>query len=136
MTQLELARKEWEDNTAPATKIRVVGKYHKREFKHEFRQYGLALAWLKWDDGLVEIAKIETLQAGKGETKRLLAFMKSIADKHKVRIFGRVAVYEPDPPTPQGTLLSQDQLEDWYGRQGFRLERNQCGVFLWYPDAA
>ena len=84
MTQMELVRKEWEDSTVPATKIHVVGKYRKREFRHEFRKYGQALAWLKWDDEIIEIAKIETLQPGQGETKRLLNFLKSIADKHKV----------------------------------------------------
>ena len=87
MTQLELARKKWEESTIIVLKTHIVGKYHKREF----RQYGQALSWLERHGDQIEIKKLETLRAGNGEATRLLNFLKAIVQRYGLRIFGGVS---------------------------------------------
>ena len=86
MTPLQLAREEWERNTTQHTKLHPVGRGIIHE--HEFRQYGQAMAWLKWDGDCIEIGKFETLHLGQGAASRLIEFLKSLADKYEVQIFG------------------------------------------------
>jgi S1-C subfamily serine protease len=46
MTPLQLARKEWEDNTTTHPKKHLIGK---KTYTQEFRKFGEAIAWLEWD---------------------------------------------------------------------------------------
>jgi len=121
MTPLQLAKEEWERNTSPHTKLHPVGRGVIHE--HEFRQYGQAIAWLKWDGDCIEIAKFETLQHGQGAATKLIEFLKCLADKYKVGIFGHATAYPPDPPIPEGELFSQEQLEAFYRKHGFKLRK-------------
>jgi len=121
MTQLQLAQKEWESNSIPNTKLHPIGRGVIHE--HEFRRYGQAIAWLKWDGDCIEIAKFETLCPGRGAAAKLVEFLKSLADKYKVTLFGHATAYQPDEPFPQGQLLSQKELEDFYRKHGFRLRK-------------
>src|SRR5712671_155522 len=120
MTPLQLARQEWEQQTTPCPKIHYIGK---KPFTEDFRQYGQAIAWLGWESEYIEITKIEALQAGQGAAKQLIEFLKILSDKYHIRLFGNAVIYPPDPPVPFGTLLSQEQLEDWYSKLGFRLRK-------------
>lgn len=133
MTQLQHAQKYWEDNTEPFPKDHYIGK---KVYIHDFRQYGQAIAWLEWDEEYMEIKKIESLSLGKGASSRLLCFLKTISDKYHVRLFGNAIVYRPDPPFPEGELLTQEQLESWYIRHGFvhRKIANTGVTAIWYPD--
>ena len=120
--------------TTPCTKTHYIGKTPHRD---EFRQYGQAIAWLEWEDDHILISKIEAvLQAGQGAAKQLIEFLKSLADKYHVRLFGLAKVYPPDPPVPAGDLLNQAQLEDWWVRRGLQLRRihGTDKSEIWYPD--
>jgi hypothetical protein len=133
MTPLQQAREEWEQNTVACPKIHYIGK---NPYQHEFRQYGKAIAWLEWDDEFIEIKKIETLQQGQGAATKLVEFLKTLADKYHVRLFGNAVIYPPDPPAPEGHLFTQAQLESWYGKHGFILRkiRNTGITAIWYPN--
>jgi hypothetical protein len=133
VTPLEIARQEWEQHTTACPKVHYIGK---KPFTHEFRQYGQAIAWLQWESGFIEITKIEALQTGQGAATRLMHFLKSLADKYHVRLFGNAVVYPPDPSVPVGTLLSQQQLEKWYRNLGFKLRKisGTSITAIWYPD--
>jgi hypothetical protein len=121
MTPLQLAQEEWEQNTTPHAKLHRVGKQTVHE--HEFRKYGQAIAWLKWDGDCIEIAKFETLQPSQGNASKLIEFLKNLSNKYKVRIFGHATAYLPDPPIPKGELISQKELEEFYSRHGFKLRK-------------
>lgn len=132
MTSLELAWKEWQEHTTPYPKDQIIGRH---VFVDEFRRYGQALAWLKPGPDYILISKIEALQTRRGEAKRLLEFLKSLSDRYKIRLFARALAYIPDPPLPSGPLLSQRQLEDWYGRLGFEIRPiNKHVAEIGYPD--
>jgi hypothetical protein len=132
----EQARKEWEDNTESAPKTVTRGKYKKRTDVHPFRRFGEALAWLDWNDDIIEIKKLETLNPENGGPTKLLKFLQSIADKHGLQIFAGINAYLPDRPAPEGKLPTQKELEKWYGRRGFQIKPNRCGGALgWYPRA-
>lgn len=133
MRPLELAWQEWERQTEPYPKTHYIGK---KPFIDEFRRYGDAIAWLEIGDDCITITKIEALKTGKGAARRLVEFLKSLADKYRVRLFGNAVVYPPDVPTPVGPLLSQQELEAWYAKMGFKL-RKIAGTTItgiWYPD--
>ena len=135
MTPLQLAQKEWEDKTIPHPKNHLVGK---KIHIHEFRKFGEAIAWLQWDGKYIVISKFEKLPgAARGAGTRLVRFLISLADKYQLRIFGNLRCYEPDPPIPCGSLMTQDVLESWYKKQGFKINKNaKSGVIeLWYPSA-
>jgi hypothetical protein len=133
MKPLELAWQEWERQTTPYPKVHYIGKTLTID---EFRRYGDGIAWLEQHRDYIVITKIEALQTGQKAAKRLVEFLKSLADKYSVRLFGNAGVYPPDPPVPVGTLLTQQQLEDWYRKLGFQLRKiGESGVTaIWYPD--
>jgi len=134
---LDQARKEWEDNTESAPKKVTQGTYKKWTVVQPFRRFGEALAWLDWNDDIIEIKKLETLNPGIGGPTKLLKFLQSIADKHGLRISAWIVAYSPDQPALEGKLRTQKGLEEWYRRRGFQIERNPCGgAFGWYPTAA
>ena len=118
MTLLQCARQEWEDHTTPHPKNHPVGK---KIHVHEFRKYGQAIAWLEWGGDYIEITKLETLQPYGGGPARLVEFLKTLADKYQVQLQGRVRAYRPDPPIPEGHLLTKAQLESFYEKHGFQL---------------
>jgi hypothetical protein len=132
MTSLELAWREWLENTTPYPKNELIGRHL---FIDEFRRYGQALAWLKPGLDYILISKIEALQTRRGEAKRLIEFLKTLSDKYAIRLFARALAYIPDPPLPSGPLLSQRELEDWYGRLGFEIRPlNKNVAEIGYPD--
>jgi hypothetical protein len=132
MSSLSAARAEWE---AATTRYPLRHKQSYGETVEEpFRRYGDAIAWLEWEDYCV-ISKIETLRSRSGATTALLSFVKVLATKHCFRIFGNPVVYEPTCPQAAVRPLSQEELNDWYSRQGFIVGRSERGVpYLWYPD--
>ena len=134
MNPLQLAMKEWEDKTTPQHKERKGGKKIRIQ---EFRKYGEAIAWLELDSKHIEIKKIEKLSCkGRGAGTALIEFLKSLADKYQVRLFGGVVAYDLEPPISNCPTLSQAQLEDWYQKRGFQLRRipDSDIVLIWYPD--
>jgi hypothetical protein len=138
MTPLQRAREEWEANTTSHPKKHSISKFRPAFHIHEFRKFGQAIAWLKWDGDYIEITKFEKLPgAGRQAGTPLVEFLKSVADKYQIRLFGNATIYQPDPPIPEGPLLSQDQLEIWYKKHGFQLYKSiKSGIVeLWYPNA-
>lgn len=136
MASLQRAREEWEANTTPLPKQHRVSGFRMAFRTHEFRQFGQAIAWLEWDGKYGDLKKLEKLPGAKrGAGTLLLQFLKSLADKHQIRLFGNATVHEPDPPIPDGPLLSQEQLESWYKKHGFQLCRTVRSdiVEIWYP---
>jgi hypothetical protein len=123
MTPLQRARDEWEANTTPHPKIhRIISEYREEEFhKHEFRQFGQAIALLDWDEDRIVITKFETLQPGGSGATRLIEFLKTLADKYQIPLWGHARKYDPDPPTPKGHLLTKDELDIFYKKRGFEL---------------
>ncbi len=133
-TPLQQARREWEEKTVACPKTHYIGR---TPYQEDFRRFGAAIAWLEWDDDFIQIAKIETLQPGQGAATNLIEFLKTLADKYYVRLFGNAVVYPPDAPAPEGNLFSQAQLECWYKKHGFQLRKiGDTGLTaIWYPDA-
>jgi hypothetical protein len=119
-TQLQQAQQEWETNTTPCPKNHPVGK---KNHIHEFRQFDKAIAWLNWTGDCIEIVKFETLQPGQGGPTHLINFLKSLADKYQVRLWGHARIYKPDEPVPMGHLLTKEQLEEFYKKRGFLLRK-------------
>jgi len=140
MTPLQRAREEWEANTTPHPKKHPLSEFRPVFHTQEFRQFGQAIAWLEWDGKYIEIKKIEKLPcAGKGAGTPLVEFLKLLAEKYQVRIFGKPIRYDPDPPVPCGPLLTQNQLGNWYEKHGFHLCKIlesgiPISVEMWYPD--
>lgn len=133
MSSLSAAQAEWEAATIPYPLP------HKQSYgeivEEPFRRYGGAIAWLDWDEYCI-IKKIETLRPRTGATTSLLSFLKTLAAKHRVRIYGNPVVYEPTCPQAAASPLSQEELNAWYSKHGFLVGRSSEGVpYLWYPDA-
>ena len=136
-TPLQQAQQEWEDNTTHHPKEHFY-ENGKKQGTDPFRKYGHAIAWLEWDSKSIVIKKIEKLPcAGRGAASSLINFLKSLADKYQIRIWGNPIRYDPDPPVPCGPLLTQDQLEAWYEKHGFQIRKIQNFGFpiMGYPDA-
>jgi len=139
MTAIQAAKTEWEQNSEPRF---VPRRGRKIEWTEEFRQYGLAKAWLEWDDGLgiVQITKIEASSQGHGEGTRLVEFLKVLADKYHITLFGTAVYYDPNsttpnecPPSPEW-VAKQERLVEWYRRCGFQIKESEnCPPEVWYP---
>lgn len=100
-----------------------------------FRRFGDSIAWLDWCEWCV-IKKIETLKPMTGATTRLLELLKSIANRHRIRITGNPTTYEPSCPLATPYRLTQTQLELWYQKRGFLVRKGTHNfLHLWYPDA-
>ena len=124
------AREVWELNTEPAPRERRQGK---RDLIDEFRQFGNAIAILKWID-VCEISKIETLRPHEGAATALLEFLILLADQNQITLFGNATAYHPDDQIPGLAVLTQEQLEKWYEKHGFHLYTGKNGVVeIWYP---
>ena len=124
MTPLKQAQQEWEANTTPHPKthhVRPVVRNNPIPFSEDFRQFDKAIALLNWNSDCIEIAKLETLQPRQGGSSRLIVFLKKLADKYQVIIWGHARPYEPDPPCPADGLLTKDQLDNFYRKHGFVL---------------
>ena len=138
MTPLQLAQKEWEDNTTCHPKKHQISKFRLVFHTHEFRQFEQAIALLNWSGDCIEITKLEKLPGQRrGAAIPLVKFLKTLADKYNVRIFGHVKPYTPDPPWPDDEHVpTQEELEAWYKKHGFQLSaKGKLGaVALWYPD--
>lgn len=124
MTPLKQAQQEWETKTTPHPKIhhvRPVVRNSPITRIEEFRQFDKAIALLNWDSDCIEILKLETLQPRQGGPSRLICFLKHLADKYQVTIWGHARPYEPDPPFPAGGIITKDQLDNFYRNHGFEL---------------
>jgi hypothetical protein len=139
MTPFQRAREEWEANTTPHPKKHSLSKFRTEEFlTHEFRQFGQAIALLDWAEDCIEINKLEKLPCGgRGAAIPIVNFLKMLADKYHVRLSGQAIPYTPDPPwCDDERIPSQEELEGWYERRGFQLDRQGKPVptWIWYPD--
>jgi hypothetical protein len=133
MTPFQRARKEWETNTTPHSKKHPLSKFRPVYHTHEFRQFGQAIALLNWAGDCIEITKFETLQPGGGGPSRLIEFLKELADKYQIPLWGHARKYDPDAPVPKGHLLTKDQLEVFYKKRGFQLCRIDDDTSnMWY----
>jgi len=133
ITPLQRARDEWEANTTPHPKMHRISEYREEFLKHEFRQFGQAIALLNWAEDCIEITKFETLQPGGGGATRLIQFLKTLADKYQVQLWGHARRYDPDPPMPEGHLLIKEDLEVFYKKRGFELRRIDADTSdMWY----
>jgi len=129
MRGIESARAEWEADSEPCPSER---RLRKSTVIDEFRRYGDALALLVWTN-VCTISKLEAVNPRTGAASQLVEYLKSLADRHDIRLFGNITAYIPDLPGPQDNLLLQSQLEAWYERHGFWIHRGQKLVELWYP---
>ncbi|MGA3283973.1 MAG: hypothetical protein ABSD57_05910 [Verrucomicrobiota bacterium] len=138
MTPIQLAEKEWEANTTPHPKMHRISEFRMEFRKHEFRQYGEAIALLNWPQDCLEIAKLERLPGvGRGATTPLVIFLKSLADKYHIRLSCLVKPYKPDLPWPDDERIpTQEELETWYKKRGFQLltQEKPAPTWAWYPD--
>ena len=137
VTPLQLARKEWESETTDHPKQHFYENGKKQGGLDDFRKYRQAIAFIKWDGEDIEITKLEKLPgAGRGAAIPLVNFLKTLSDKYHIRLWGQAKSYIPDPPRPEGPLLTQEQLEAWYKRQGFQLctQGKPAPTWIWYPD--
>lgn len=126
-----LARLEWEKETYSYPKIRQSARG--RIAEDPFRRYGDAIAWLEWDVHCT-IVKIETIFPKNGHGTALLTFLKVLADKHGVLITGNPIAFKPAFSETGDRFLEQDQLEEWYSKNGFMILKRETGArFLWYP---
>jgi hypothetical protein len=58
---------------------------------------------------------------------RLIRFLKLLADKYQIPLWGHARPYEPDPPHPAGRLLTKEELDNFYRKHGFKLrEIDSC----------
>ena len=133
MNSLSAAQAEWEAATVryPLPHKQSYGKI----VEEPFRRCGDAIAWLDWGDCCV-ITKIETLKPRSGAATSLLSFLKALATKHGVRIYGNPVVYPPTSPCAAAAPLSQEELVAFYSKRGFVVGWSAQGVpYLWYPDA-
>lgn len=126
------AQAEWEAATVPHP---LSHRQSYGEFVQEpFRKYGDAIAWLEWTR-FCEIKKLETLKARSGAATLLVVFLKALADKHRVHLFGQPIPYAPTCSLAAVAPLSQNELYAWYSRRGFKVGKSSSGVpYLWYPD--
>lgn len=138
MNSLEAAHAEWEAATIPYPLL------HKQSYgkivEEPFRRYGDAIAWLEWEaheEGSVcEFKKFETLKRKTGAATSLLNFLKTLAVKHQVHIYGNPTPYPPTCPMAAESPLSEEELKTWYSKRGFLVGRSKNGVpYLWYPNA-
>jgi len=137
MTGIEKIRRaqgEWEATTTPHPLEVYLGK---KVHRQDFRRFGRAIAWLDWDgeNGRCDVRFMQSLESGAGHAKSLVEFLKSLAIKHSIRLFGNVHACMPHAPV-SGRLLDQKELEAWYERRGFRLHRPLEAPFveMWFPD--
>jgi hypothetical protein len=131
MSSILAAKAEWEDITIPypLSNQQSCGE----RVEDPFRRYGDAVACLEWDDHCT-IGKIETLNPRSGGATSLLLFLKSLALKHDFLLYGDPVVYPPATSFPATALLSQEELETWFARLGFLVQRSSKGVpYVWYP---
>ncbi|MGA2661068.1 MAG: hypothetical protein ABSH34_26600 [Verrucomicrobiota bacterium] len=133
MNSLSAAQAEWEAAAVPYPLL------HKQSYgkvvEEPFRKYGDAIAWLEWE-GLCTIVKIETLSPRSGAASLLLSFLKAVAMKRGIRIYGNPVVYKPTCPLAGAAPLSQEELNAWYSKRGFVVGWSANGVpCLWYPNA-
>jgi hypothetical protein len=132
LTSLSAAQAEWEAATTPYPLP------HKQSYgkiiDEPFRRYGDAIAWLEWQDNCT-ITKIETLKPRTSAATSLLSFLKTLATKHGIHIYGSPVIYEPTCPLAAVLPLSQEELEAWYSKNGFLVGRSSNGVpYFWYPS--
>lgn len=117
MTPLQLAQKEWERKTQPHPKRHPVDKAG-RVHIHDFLKYGQAIAFLNFDVEYIERTKLEKLPGvGRGAAIPLVEFLKSIADKYHLDLYGHAKTYTPYPPISKGPVPSQEDLEAWYRKR-------------------
>lgn len=124
MTPLKQAQQEWEANTTPYPKIhhvRPIVRNNPITFPESFQQFDKAIALLNWDSDCIELVKLETLQPRQGGSSRLVCFLKRLADKYQLTIWGHARPYKPDPPFPAGGIITKDQLDNFYRKHGFVL---------------
>lgn len=126
--QLANAMLAWENATTART---CKCGQRRRAQTFAFRQFGDALADLVWGDECV-IRHIETLSERKGAATALVEFLKQLADEHRFVLSGTATVYPPCCNAGK-ELLTQDQLEKWYGDRGFDVHPSECGAKIRYP---
>jgi hypothetical protein len=138
MNPVQLARQEWETSTLPHPKNHRISQFRMVFHTHEFRQFGRAIAWLDWADDSIEIKKLEKLpDAGRGAAIPLVTFLETLADKYHIHLWCQAKPYTPDPPWPEDERIpSQEELEEWYMKRGFRLltRGKPAPTWAWYPD--
>ena len=134
MTPIELVRAEWEASTAFCPRTWFAGK-RRLLVTDNFRRYGEAIAVLEWSSYCV-VSKLESLSPRGGAASRLIAYLKTLADSHRIVLFGNATAYVPETQTVLNGLLTQSELEAWYQRHGFVMHRNSLGIMeIWYPGA-
>ena len=131
MSSLSAAQAEWEEATIcyPLPHKQIYDEI----VEEPFRRYGDAIAWLDWGNYCI-ISKIETLRPRSGATTSLLVFLKALATKHGIRIYGNPVVCPPTCLQAAESPLSQEELNAWYSKHGFLVGRNGGVPYLWYPD--
>jgi hypothetical protein len=120
MIPIQLASQEWEANTQPHPKMRLISEFRPEYRLQPFRRYGYAIAWLEWYESHIEIRKFEALEeTGRGSAGKLIRFLIALSNKYKIPIEGQAVPYPPDPPALKGETLTLEQLETFYKKHGF-----------------
>lgn len=126
-----IAQQAWESATEPYPLNRAT---RRGSVEEPFRRFGDSIAWLEWCEWCT-IKKIETLKSRTGASTRLIVFLKTIADREKIRITGNPLAYEPTSPLAKTAPIFQEQLERWYSNRGFLVQTDSYGCpHLWYPN--
>lgn len=137
MTQVQQAKRDWEEKTSPHAKRHCVSKIRGTYRTEEFQKFGQAIALINWPEGSIDLVKLEKLpDAGRGAAVPLIDFLKSLADKYRLCIQAHVRPYTPDPPWSE-RKPSLEELKAWYQKRGFKLFPGGDPEFpwAWYPDA-
>jgi hypothetical protein len=130
MNAIYSAQQEWESET---TLYPLIHRLSRGKLEEEpFRRFQNAIAWLEWSE-VCTIKKIETLCPKTGAATSLLSFLKKIASKHSVYIFGNPCCYPPSSPEASQSPLSQEELFCWYSRRGFIVDYGIDCPSIWYP---
>jgi hypothetical protein len=127
---MAMAKGAWESATEP---YQLSRSSRRGPVQEPFRRYGDSIAWVDLSDWCI-IKKLETLKPKSGASTQLLSFLKSIADEFGVLITGNAICYEPTCELAAKSPLSQEQLEEWYAKQGFVVRKDAQGCpHIWYP---
>ena len=136
-TPLQQAQQDWKAKTTEHPKQHFYKNGKKQDGLQHFRKYDQAIALINWDGEHIEITKLEKLPGtSKGAAIPLVDFLKALAVKYGIRITGQVKPYTPDPPWTKEPPITQEQLEAWYKKLGFRLfsRDKHATTWIWYPD--
>ena len=81
------------------------------------------------------IKKLESLKPSRGAATHLLTMLKDIALRFDIFITGNPVIYPATSGLPADLQLTQERLEQWYLKHGFKLRVDSMGFpHIWFPE--